>query len=105
MAKAPIDLNSLVDSGGAYDLKAYNEPPEDAQARRVREAAEHTQTLRLRATLFGFALVFVSVVFVGCAYLFATGAPEDKKWATGVISMIVSGLIGYLVGAGSQARK
>lgn len=100
---ATIDLEKLVETGSKYDLKASNESPEDAQARRMQEAAEHKQRLRQRATLFGVSLLFVVFVFFSCVYLFAAGAPEDKKWATGIISTIISGLIGYLLGG--QAKK
>lgn len=48
---------------------------------------------------FVFALALVAVTFGGCLYLFATGSPDDKKWAAGLLSAIVSGLVGYLVGA------
>jgi len=97
-----INLGRLADTTHRYDLTVSNESPEDAKARRLSEAAEATLARRMRLMLFCFALLFVSVVFTGCIYLFATGTAEDKKWAGGIVASITSGLIGYLVGG---ARK
>jgi hypothetical protein len=97
-----INLGRLADANHRYDLTVSNESPEDAQARRLNEAAEATLARRMRLMLFCFALAFVSVVFAGCVHLFATGTAEDKKWAGGIVASITSGLIGYLVGG---ARK
>ena len=48
--------------------------------------------------LFLFALAVTGVVFAGCLYVFASGSPEDKKWAAGIASATTSGLVGFLVG-------
>jgi hypothetical protein len=52
--------------------------------------------------LFIFAMALTAVVFAGCVYVFATGAPDDKKWAAGIVSAIASGLVGFPVGLGKK---
>ncbi|MEI6334133.1 MAG: hypothetical protein WCS87_06200 [Methylococcaceae bacterium] len=37
-----------------------------------------------------------------CVYTFATGEAEDKKWASGIVGAIASGLVGFLVGQGKK---
>ena len=53
-------------------------------------------------TIFCFALAITAIVFAACLFVFVDGSPDDKKWATGVISAITSGLVGYLVGHGKR---
>ena len=52
--------------------------------------------------LFLFALVVTGGIFAGCVYVLASGSPEDKKWAAGIVSAIASGLIGFPVGQGKK---
>jgi hypothetical protein len=51
-----------------------------------------------------FALVSVSVFIYICVTIInsATSSPDDKKWATSVITLITSGVIGYLSGKASK---
>jgi cytochrome oxidase assembly protein ShyY1 len=97
-----INLGQLIGKDHKYDVSISNESPEDASARRTTEAADAAQKRHIALTLFWFALAFVSILFLGCAYVFATGAPEDKKWAAGIVSAIASGLVGFLVGQGKK---
>lgn len=97
-----LNLGQLIGKDHKYDVSISNESAEDASARRLLEAAEAAQKRRIALTLFWFALLFVTVLFSGCIYVFATGAPEDKKWVAGIVSAIASGLVGFLVG---QAKK
>jgi hypothetical protein len=48
--------------------------------------------------VFFFAMGSITIIFFGCAYLFITGGPDDKKWASGILSAITSGAIGFLLG-------
>ena len=102
MPGSEIDINQLVGKNHQYELTVNNESPEDAAARRVQEAAEAAQKRKITFCIFIFAIVLIGVVFAGCVYVFATGLPEDKKWAASVVSAIASGLVGFLVG---QAKK
>ena len=97
-----INIGHLVERGHKYDVSISNESPEDATARRLMETADADQKRRVALTLFWFALLFVTSLFVGCIYVFATGAPEDKKWVAGIVSAIASGLVGFLVGQGKR---
>jgi hypothetical protein len=97
-----LNLGQLIGKDHKYDVSISNESPEDAMARRSQEAAEAAQKRHIALTLFWFSLLFVTAVFVECGYVFATGSPEDKKWAAGIVSAIASGLVGFLVG---QSKK
>ena len=97
-----IDLVQLTKAGHRYDATITSETREDAQARRIEEAAVAAQKRHFAYVLFYFGLLAMGAVFVGCVYVFTTGAPEDKKWAAGLLSAIVSGLVGYLVGKGKN---
>jgi fatty acid desaturase len=98
----PLDIGKMADEGSLYELKMHNESDEDAAARRANEAAEAALKRKMTLSLFYFALVLVSVIFFGCAYIAFTGGQDDKKWAVGIITAISSGLIGYLVGQGKK---
>ena len=97
-----INLGQLVGRDHKYELSVSNETAEDADARRAMAAADADLKRRTTFVLFCFSLVVTAVVFCGCVYVFAAGAAEDKKWATGIVSAIASGLIGFLVG---QAKR
>jgi hypothetical protein len=97
-----INLGQIVGKDHKYELSVSNETPEDASARRIRESADGELNRKMTFALFCFALLIVGVVFAGCIYIFAVGIPEDKKWAAGIVSAIVSGLIGFLVGQGKK---
>ncbi|MDD2800519.1 MAG: hypothetical protein PHC94_01395 [Methylobacter sp.] len=98
----PINLSQIVGKDHRYELSVSNESQEDATARRSQEMADADMKRKMTFALFYFALLIVGVVFVGCVYTFSNGASEDKKWAAGIVSAIVSGLIGFLVGQGKK---
>lgn len=99
---APIDIDKLARSGHRYEVSLNNETAEDATQRRTQEAAEAALRRRMTFIIFVFALLVTSIVFGACLYVLTSGSADDKKWATGVISAITSGLVGFLVG---QARR
>lgn len=98
----PINLGQIVGSDHKYELSVSNETPEDASVRRVNEMAEAELKRKMTYVLFCFALLIVATVFAGCLYTFAIGTVDDKKWASGIVSAIVSGLVGFLVGQGRK---
>jgi hypothetical protein len=103
MADDPqINIGQILSNDHKYELSVSNEKPEDGAVRRIIETADAELKRKMTFSLFCFSLLIVGVVFVGCIYLFATGTAEDKKWSAGVISAIVSGLIGFLVGQGKK---
>lgn len=101
-APTQINLGQLADSGHKYEVTVVNESPEEAQARRARDAADADLKRKMTYGVFIFALIAVGVVFCGCVFVFATGTPDDKKWTAGIVSAIASGLVGFLVGQGKK---
>jgi hypothetical protein len=97
-----INLGQFVGKDHKYELSVSNESPEDAAARRSKEAAEAELKRKMTFAIFCFSLFIISIVFMGCVYIFATGAVDDKKWAAGIVSAISSGLVGFLVGQGKK---
>ena len=102
MSDSQINIDQLAARGHNYELSVSSESPEDASARRLREAEEAALKRRMTFYLFLFALLVTAAVFGGCVALFVHGSPEDRKWAAGIVSGIVSGLIGFLVGQGRK---
>ncbi len=49
--------------------------------------------------LFVVALIFVAVMSVLCIFTVtsSTATPDDKKWATSLLSAATAGIVGYLV--------
>lgn len=101
-AEQQINLGQIVGKNHKYELSVSNESLEDANARRLKEVFEAELKRKMTYALFWFALFIVGSVFLGCVYTFAVGAPDDKKWAAGIVSAIASGLVGFLVGQGKK---
>jgi lipopolysaccharide/colanic/teichoic acid biosynthesis glycosyltransferase len=98
-----INLDQLISrNSDQLELKIRNETDEDADARRVRDAADAKLKRMQSLILFLFALLVTGTVFIACIIVAITGSPEDKKWACSIVTGISSGLVGYLVG---QAKK
>lgn len=97
-----INLGQIVGKDHKYELSVSNETPEDAAARRAKEAADADLKRKMTFGLFLFALALISIVFAGCIYVFASGSLDDRKWAAGIVSAIASGLVGFLVGQGKR---
>lgn len=77
-----------------------SEDPLDKEYRLKREAGE-AQHKRWRSTvLFGFTLVGLSFVFWLCFQILSDpdASVDDKKWATALMTSIVSGSIGFIAG-------
>ncbi len=105
MSEPQLNLNQLTGQGLSnhkYDIRANNETPEDAEARRAQEAKDADLRRRIEFILFLAALLFVFIVFLSCMFVFWNGGSDDKKWAAGIVSAIASGLVGYLVGQGKK---
>lgn len=97
-----INLGQIVGKDHKYELSVSNESAEDATARRAKETADAELKRKMTFALFCFSLLVTGIVFAGCVYTFATGMPDDKKWAAGIVSAIASGLVGFLVGQGKK---
>lgn len=98
-----INLDQLISrNSDQLELKIRNETDQDADARRMRDAADAKLKRIQSLILFLFALLITGTVFVACIVVAITGTAEDKKWACSIVTGITSGLVGYLVG---QAKK
>lgn len=97
-----INLGQIVGKDHKYELSVSNETQEDADVRRTMELADAKLKRSMSYALFNFALFIVGIIFMGSVYLFYTGSADDKKWASGIVSAIASGLVGYLVGQGKK---
>ena len=98
MPDTQINIGELARSDQKYEVSVSNELPEDGALRRQLEVADATQRRLRDSFVFFFALAAVAIIFLGCACLFIKGGPDDKKWASGILSAIASGAIGYLLG-------
>jgi fatty acid desaturase len=88
--------------GDQIELKITNETDGDAEARRTRDAAEAKLKRTMTLMLFIFAMLITGCVFAVCLTVAIVGSPDDKKWATSIVTAIVAGLLGYLVGQGKK---
>ena len=77
MSEQQINLGQIVGKDHKYQLSLSNESPEDAAARRTREATDAELKRKMTFVLFLFALVATGAS--GCVYVFASGSPEDKS--------------------------
>ena len=81
----PLDLNRIFT---ANELKlSPPETPEDARHRRHLEMVRFYLAVAVFVVLFGFALYGV---------LSASTSVEDRKWYTGIVGLMVGGVLGYL---------
>ncbi|ARB91811.1 hypothetical protein [Legionella longbeachae] len=71
----------------------HKEHPTDAKIRRIKDCL-----------LFVIVLIMILGVFCYCVSVFFNirSFDEDRKWATLVITAIISALLGYLVGKSSK---
>jgi hypothetical protein len=92
-----INLDDL-SKGKKFALAVESESPEDAQARREEKALEAAHRRLIHLCLIGLAISLVLISFLSCGYVLLTGSPNDKVWASSIVSIIVSGLCGGLFG-------
>ncbi len=90
-----VDLGNFADNEN-YNVKIESikkEHPSDARNRRFKDMC-----------LFIVALIMVLVIFAFCMYVIFNqlSNENDKKWATTIVSGIISALLGYMVGKSSH---
>lgn len=100
--KRTLDINSLANTPDwEVEVKTAESPEE--RAHRLSEASLDNRARR-RKELWLFFTLLVGVSVVGGASLFASvdrnTSAEDKKWATAMLTSIVSAGVGYLTGKG-----
>lgn len=72
------------------------EHPEARRARLTQERREHTFSLFLKSAIF--VMLAAALVYAGLKLYNPTSDPEVRKVSVGIITSILSGLLGYFVG-------
>jgi hypothetical protein len=84
------------------DKATFSRPPTFAEVFKdlLNEIVSHGKDILISL----FALVSVSVFTYICITIVIneTSSPDDKKWATSIITLITSGVVGYLTGKASK---
>lgn len=97
----PIDLNQLAQDEKYAVQVAPNEHPDDRAARLARER-EDAQLARRKEFWAFLAVMFglTGIAAICFAFVLGVGQPsaDDKKWAFGVLTSMVTGGIGVLTG-------
>jgi hypothetical protein len=80
---------------------------QELKSRLAREEAEAAHQRRKDFILFVAAVLGVAAVVVLCLVTIALPdrSPDDKKWATSILTSIVSSTVFYLFGKGKAAVK
>ncbi len=110
MAKEPatpgqnIVLAEYIDTKKFSATIATREAPQELRARLEREAADQALRRRKDVILFVAVTLGVIAVFLLCVGIVirSSSSPDDKKWATSILTSIVSGAVGYLFGKSSK---
>ena len=103
-----VDLNELFHRPGIkVDIQVKSpEPPEELQSRLRQQEAD----ARFERTkdLIGYvaALAGVAAVVLCCLWVVIAqrSSPDDKKWATAILTSTVTAWVGYIAGK-SKAQK
>lgn len=94
-----VDLNSSEWSNHRKTLSVEpDEKPEEMASRLRKDEAQERMKRGMTIALFIFALVVIGTVFAIGAYTVVEGTADDKKLAIPLLTLIVSGLVGFLVG-------
>jgi hypothetical protein len=103
----PLTVGSFVESDLLEFSIESREHPDERGARLRREHADAEHERRKDLVLLWAVLITVGVVSVVCVVIIAvSGAPADNaKWATTVLTTIVSAGVGYMTGKSSKSTK
>jgi len=104
METRQLDLNEIANKQQlTLNIAPYEQPAEmGARLRREQDDAKHAR--RIELTLYSACLGVIGTTFFICAYivLFRDTNSETSKWATALLTSIVTGLVGYATG---RAKK
>ncbi len=100
-----IDFNELVrQAGHSIDFQVKTpETPEEIQSRLRREEAADRHE-RVMSVIFVASIIIVTSF---CLWIIARerSTPDERKWATGLITSIVSAGLGYVTGKATARKK
>jgi hypothetical protein len=104
MPNGKIDLNDLANRPDHQLSIIPREDPETRAARRDIEKAESAHRRQISLLLHVAALTVIGVVVVLCVWMLthAGAESEDRKWATTLLTSVVTGLLGYVTGRASK---
>lgn len=102
----------IEDSGGKLDLDEYarrhrwkveilpEEPPQEAEFRRLQKAADARLHRWRDGALLAVAVAFILALAGGCMALSfsTTASADDKKWAWSTLTLIAGAVVGYFFG-------
>jgi hypothetical protein len=103
----PLTVGSFIHSDVLEFSIASREHPDVRDARLRREQVDADHERRKELVILWAVLITVGVVSVVCIIMIAlSGAPVDNaKWATTVLTTIVSAGVGYMTGKSSKSAK
>ena len=96
-SNSTVDLNEVA-SNKHLDLiirSEKSEDPKDAKWRRTKDAILFVMAITMIVCLF---------LYAGHTVLKPEASVDDKRWATVLLTTIVSGLLGYLFGQKSNSN-
>jgi hypothetical protein len=108
-SEAEISEGPVVQSGkhrtrSLQDRLESRDHPDEREARLRREEADAEHRRRIEALIIRTILITVSVVSVICLWIVLVPgqSTENAKWATTLLTTIVSGGLGYMTGKNSK---
>ncbi len=104
MKNGKIDLNDLANKPDHQLSIVPREEPIEREARLELEKANAAHKRRIDFALHVAAFVVVGVALSLCvwAIIRESATAEDKKWATTLLTAIVTGFVGYVTGRSAK---
>lgn len=99
-----IDLNDLANKSDHQLSIVPREEPAERNARLEIERADAAHKRRIDFALHIAAFVVVGVALCLCVWAIvrADSSVDDKKWATTLLTAIVTGFVGYVTGRSTK---
>jgi heme A synthase len=104
MKNGKIDLNDLANKPDHQLSIVPREDPSEREARLEIETANAAHKRRIDFALHIAALVVVCVALCLCVWAIVreSSTVEDKRWATTMLTAIVTGFVGYVTGRSTK---
>jgi hypothetical protein len=104
MKNGKIDLNDLANKPDHQLSIVPREEPAEREARLEIEKADAAHKRRIDLALHIAAFVAVGVALCLCVWAIVreNSTAEDKRWATTLLTAIVTGFVGYVTGRSTK---
>ena len=104
MKNGKIDLNDLANKPDHQLSIVPREEPAEREARLETEKANAAHKRRIDLALHIAAFVVVGVALCLCVWAIVrdNSTAEDKRWATTLLTAIVTGFVGYVTGRSTK---